>query len=218
LLQHRSREPAEFFHQLQRQLRKPKPGWAAQSALLPEPRPGNIPFSQAEPFCRKAGVLLLVYIKDHCPHLLFTRRTADMLHHRGEISFPGGGRENNEELIQTATREMQEELNVAPDSYRILGRLTPLYIPPSRFCIYPFVAGVSFRPDFAPESREVKEIIEIPVSHFLDNISLRTEEWVIRNEKRVIPFFRFKENKIWGATAMVLAEMLAVLDSMFKVT
>lgn len=213
MLRHRSLEPSVFFQRLERQIEKAKPGWAAQSALLPDPRPGNIPFSQAEPHCRKAGVLLLLFIKDNRLHLLFTRRTADVLHHRGEISFPGGAREKDEDLIQTATRETQEELNIPPDSYRILGTLTPLFIPPSRFCIYPAAAGALTRPDFIPEPREVKEAIEIPVFHLLDKSNRQTEVWTIRGEKHKIPFYRFGENKIWGATAMVLAEFLAIVKT-----
>lgn len=144
-------------------------------------------------------------------HLLFTRRTADVLHHRGEISFPGGAREDNEDLIQAAVRETQEELTISPRDYRILGSLTPLYIPPSRFCIYPAAAGASIRPDFTPEPREVKEVIEIPLAHLLDDKNRRLEKWTIRGEQRRIPFYEFGENKIWGATAMVLAEFIAIV-------
>lgn len=146
-------------------------------------------------------------------HLLFTRRTADVLHHRGEISFPGGAREDNEDLIQAAVRETQEELSISPHNYRILGSLTPLYIPPSRFCIYPAAAGALIRPEFKPEPREVEEVIEIPIAHLLDDSSLRLEEWTIHGEQRRIPFFQFGENKIWGATAMVLAEFMAILKN-----
>ncbi len=208
-----SLKPAALFHQLSRQLKKPKPGWAAQSLLLPEPRPGNIPFSVAESHCRKAGVLILLYPKNSRAHLLFTRRTADVLHHRGEISFPGGAREDKEDLIQAAVRETQEELTISPHDYRILGSLTPLYIPPSRFCIYPVAAGASIRPDFKPEPREVEEVIEIPLAHLLEDKNRRLEKWTIRGETRRIPFYKFGENKIWGATAMVLAEFIAIVKN-----
>jgi 8-oxo-dGTP pyrophosphatase MutT (NUDIX family) len=207
---------SDFFELIGQRLKKSKPGWPAQSALLPEPRPGNIPFYQAEPFCRKAGVLLLLYPRNNRLHLLFTRRTADVLHHRGEISFPGGAREEGENMIQAAFRETYEELNISPDSYLILGKLTPLYIPPSRFCIYPCAAGALTRPDFVPEPREVEEVIEIPLSHLLNEKNLLAETWTVRGEKRKIPFFQFQENKIWGATAMVLAEFLEVVKSAIR--
>lgn len=203
--------PKAFFRLLEQRLASPKPGWAAQSLLLPQPRPGQISFSQAEALCRKAGVLILLYPAGHRLHILFTRRTEDVLHHRGEISFPGGARKKNEDIIRAAVRETREELNIAPDSYRILGTLTPLYIPPSRFCIYPAAGGALSRPGFVPDPREVKEIIEIPLDHLLNKKNMETEFWILRGEKRKIPFYRFRENKIWGATAMVLSEFLTLI-------
>ncbi len=191
-----------------------KPGWSAQSKLIPEPRSGNIPFPQAEPHCRKAGVLLLLYPRKGELFLILTRRTANVLHHRGEISFPGGAREKNEDLIQTAVRETKEELNIPPEAYRILGTLTPLYIPPSRFCIYPVVAGTDSRPDSEPDPTEVEAVLEIPIGHLLNSFNRQTEEWTIHGEKKKIPFYQFRNHKIWGATAMVLAEFIAIVKTL----
>jgi len=92
--------------------------------------------------------------------------------------------------------------------------LTPLYIPPSNYCIYPVVAAADRRPDFQPSSHEVAEVIEVPVGHLLDDANIRREVWTIRGIQADVPFYFFKGHKIWGATAMVLAELIELLKKM----
>ena len=110
--------------------------------------------------------------------------------------------------MQTALREAYEEINIPPESIRILGELTPLYIPPSNYCIYPIVATAHMRPDFKPSMHEVAQVIEVPLKHLLDPKNIRKEKWSIGRNEMQVPFYSFKEHKIWGATAMVLAELV----------
>jgi 8-oxo-dGTP pyrophosphatase MutT (NUDIX family) len=109
-------------------------------------------------------------------------------------------------------RETHEELGVQLDSPRLLGCLTPLYIPPSNTCIHPVVAAISQRPEFIRSPEEVEEVIEVPLAHLQDTWNLHEEVWTIRGIPVRVPFFLFKGNKIWGATAMVLAELLELLE------
>ncbi len=209
-------EPAlvkEFTQSLEDKLSGPKPGLKAQLAMVTNPRPGHQVYHEVEDSCHKAGVLVLFYPSKDRIHLVLTRRTEQVDYHKGQISFPGGRQEKGETLEQTARREAQEELNIDPESIRILGRLTPLYIPPSNYCIYPVVAVSERRPDFRPYSLEVAEVLEVPLDHLLDPQNVRKETWKLGGAAVEVPFYAYTGHKIWGATAMVLAELLDLLSS-----
>jgi len=195
---------------LNQALNGPKPGLKAQLRMATEPRPGHEAYDEVKDSCRVAGVLVLLYPQDNRLHLVLTRRTARVDHHQSQISFPGGQQEKGEDIEQTALREAWEELAVHSESIRILGRLTPLYVPPSHYCIYPVVATTDERPGFQPSEEEVAEVIEVPVDHLLEPQSVHEETWTYRGAQYKVPFFLFGEHKIWGATAMVLAELMAV--------
>lgn len=201
-----------LLSRIEKGLWAPLPGLPAQLRMAPEPRPGQKAYFEVEETCLKAGVLVLLYPKEDRLHLLLTRRTDKVLHHRGQISFPGGEQHPGESIEATALREAEEELGIDLAGARILGRLTPLYIPPSNFCIYPTVASVSGIPDFRPQPDEVAEVLELPVDHLADHRNSRREAWIVSERRVDVPFFEFEGRKIWGATAMVLAELLALLD------
>ena len=204
----------ETMHSLEEKLSGPKPGLIAQLGMTPHPRPGHQVYYEVEDTSLKAGVLVLFYLREGKLHLVFTRRTDNVDFHKGQISFPGGRQETGEGLEQTALREAQEELKIDPDSVRILGMLTPLYIPPSNYCIYPVVGLAKGRPDFQPAQLEVAEVFEIPLAHLLNPQNIRREMWNIRGSDVEIPFYAFGEHKIWGATAMVLAELLEIIKGL----
>jgi 8-oxo-dGTP pyrophosphatase MutT (NUDIX family) len=179
--------------------------------MAPRPRPGHLRYDEVDVSCARAGVLLLIYPWNDRLHLVLTKRTEQVRHHQAQISLPGGRQEPGEDFVQTALRETDEELGVQPDSPQILGFLTPLYTPPSNTCIHPVVAAVPQRPEFIRSPEEVEEVIEVPLAHFLDPKNIHEELWTIRGIPVRVPFFLFKGNKIWGATAMVLAELIELL-------
>ena len=193
---------------LEENLKKEKPGLKAQLQMTPRPRPGHKTYLEVGEACTKAGVLILLYPRRKRLHLVLTKRTERMSHHQAQISFPGGRKEPQESLSQAALRETREELGILSGAARILGELTPLFIPPSNYCIYPIVATMSQRPHFSPSPKEVSEAIEVPLAHLLDPRNRREEEWEIRGAPVAVPFYEFKGHKVWGATAMVLAELL----------
>ncbi len=201
----------ESLNCLEEKLSGPKPGLNAQLLMTPNPRPGHQVYHEVEDTSLKAGVLALFYPRGGQLYLVLTRRTDRVDFHKGQISFPGGRLETGESLEQAALREAQEELGIDPDSIRILGTLTPLYIPPSNYCIYPVVALTETSPDFLPSPLEVAEILEIPIDHLFDPRNTRQETWQIRDADVQVPFYAFGGHKIWGATAMVLAELLEIL-------
>lgn len=198
---------------LEEGLRLPRPGLKAQLMMIPHPRPGHKVYQEVEDSCLKAGVSILLYPWRGRAHLVLTRRTGRMRHHQAQVSFPGGRQEPGESPVQAALREACEELGIPPQSLRTVGELTPLYVPPSNYCIYPVVAVAEKRPDFLPSSEEVDEVIEIPLDHLLDPLCVRKEVWSIRGMEILIPYYSFREHKIWGATAMILAELLQVVKS-----
>ncbi|MDH7512045.1 MAG: CoA pyrophosphatase [Clostridiales bacterium] len=201
------------FEALRVRLQGPKPGLKAQLKMVTSPRRGDKTYLDVGDSCLKAGVLVLLYPRKEKLYLVLTRRTSAVAHHQAQISFPGGRMDKGESAVEAAIREAHEELQIMPDSIRILGELTPLYVPPSNYCIYPVVAAVVERPDFRPSPIEVSEIIEVPVEHLLDSINVRQETWPLRGIDVSVPFYFFKGHKIWGATAMILAELVDLISS-----
>jgi len=196
---------------LERRLHREKPGLLSQIKMVPDPRPGDKTYQEAGDTCLRAGVLVLLYPREDGFYLVLTRRTAQVAHHQAQISFPGGQMDEHENAVETALREAAEELSIKPDEVRVLGELTPLYIPPSNYCIYPVVAAAARRPEFDPSPHEVAEVIEVPLDHLLDPRNVTREMWPLRGIDVTVPFYLFQGHKIWGATAMVLAELLDLL-------
>jgi len=141
-----------------------------------------------------------------------TRRPESVEYHKGQISLPGGAQENGESLCQTALREAQEEIGVTASSVELIGPLTFVYVPPSNFCIQPYVGYLPRHPEFHLAADEVAELIEAPLAALLDPAKARIEDWEIRGGIWPIPFYQFGPHKVWGATAMILAELVAMLE------
>jgi 8-oxo-dGTP pyrophosphatase MutT (NUDIX family) len=178
------------------------------TAVLPEPPP------EPDLTARMGSVLILFYQNEGQTNLVLTRRRDDLRIHAGQISFPGGGREGEESLVETALRETEEEIGVAASAVEIIGELTPAYIPPSNFFIYPFVGWYrpgsrdNGRPPFQKNPDEVDEILEFPVHRLLKQSARREEPRQIGGATISIPYFAVGEHKIWGATASILSEVV----------
>jgi 8-oxo-dGTP pyrophosphatase MutT (NUDIX family) len=202
---------------LEERLGRPLPGLPAQLRMMPvPPPPGQKTYAEVNDDCLQGAVLALLYPRSGETHLVFIRRPQTVAHHKGQIAFPGGHVETGETRAQAAVREAQEEVGLIPETARVLGALTPLYIPPSGYCIYPFVAVTDVSPGFVPQPEEVDEILEIPVAHLLDVNNHKRETWMFDIGPREVPFYAFGPHKVWGATAMVLSEFLEIFRSVEK--
>jgi 8-oxo-dGTP pyrophosphatase MutT (NUDIX family) len=201
----------DMVQNLRKALAAPLPGLAAQLAMAPRYGPDRTFTPAVEASCLKAGVMLLLYPRQDEPHIVLTRRTSTVLRHKDQIGFPGGQFEGSEDAVRAALRETSEEIGIAQGRIDILGSLTPLFIPPSNFCIYPVVGAAKGPLVFTPERREVAEILEVPLASLMDPASARTEGWTLAGQTVDVPLYAFGPHKIWGATAMVLAEFLALL-------
>ena len=196
---------------VRRALTLPLPGLAAQLRMAPAYRIKALQDRTPPPSRKEASVLILFYPRAGQLYLPLTRRADTVENHKGQISLPGGAREGDESLQATALRETCEELGACPDKWTLLGALTSLYIPPSGFLINPFVAYTPTDPTFDPDPAEVAELIETPLALLLDPAIFEREAWMIRGAPAEVPFFRIRGHKVWGATAMVLSELVTLL-------
>lgn len=195
---------------LRRRLAGTLPGTTVQLSMAPVYRQDPASARVEGKTCREAGVLALLFPVDDVPTLLLTVRRPDLKQHAGQVSFPGGRREPHETLREAALREAHEEVGLAPASVDVLGRLTPLYIPPSNFCVYPFVGAVHVPATFRPQDTEVAAVLYAPLPHLLDPATRRREPWMLRGREIEVPYLDVEGHKVWGATAMMLAELLAL--------
>ncbi len=198
------------IHHLRRRLADPLPGLDAHRDLAPSQRTFTGPDEARAAGGPEGGALILIYPLGGAPHLVLTLRRPDLRVHAGQISLPGGRVEPGESPREAALREAWEELAIPPEGLDVLGMLTPIYIPPTRYLLYPTVAARAERPDFRPQPSEVAALIEAPVAHFVGGANRRVEIWDLRGEPRRVPFFEVGPHKVWGATAMILRELAAV--------
>ena len=144
----------------------------------------------------------------YLPLTLRSRRLAD---HAGQISLPGGALENREDDRQAALRELSEELGVSAAQYKLLGRLSPVYVFVSNFRITPWLAVADASLDLCPEPEEVDEILKVPLTHLVDERN-HGRHFISRGSIQFdVPHIEWNGHRIWGATAMILGELVELL-------
>ena len=141
-------------------------------------------------------------------HAVFTRRRDDLRSHAGEISFPGGRRDDGEDLQMTALREAEEEIGLPRDAVRLVGALPPTPTVATSYGVYPFVGLIEPGLAWTPSAHEVEEVLELRLA---DLRAARTRRRLLH---RGIPFrsdvYDLGEHAvIWGATARIVGDLLA---------
>lgn len=199
--------------QIKRQLTGALPGLSQQLRMAPPYR--SVPdeaFVRAQ-HPKMAAVMLLLFEKTDALHLLLTKRVSYPGVHSGQVSFPGGKVEPEDaHRIATALRETEEEVGVPAEHVEILGELTPLYIPPSNFLVDPVVGYLAKPLPFVAQASEVAEILEIPLQQLVSPDARVQRSIPVAGSLREVPGFLWEEHFIWGATAMMLEEFLAVFS------
>lgn len=201
-----------FTHLLKQRLNGPLPGFKAYKRLAPSYRLDAQLLSTEGKKCRTSAVLVLLYPHEGVPHVLLMQRTARGDVHGGQLSFPGGACEMEEGFCDTAQREAEEELGLSRTAYEVIGELTSLYIPPSRFCVWPYVAIAPELPALMPSAEEVERIVPIPLPALQRADAVQFGEWEVRGVMERVPYFAVDAVPLWGATAMMLAELLHILE------
>jgi 8-oxo-dGTP pyrophosphatase MutT (NUDIX family) len=195
------------------------PGKKAQALLTPEFRKEFLESDMHFPNAKQAGVLILLYpdAKGDAHFVLILRKSYKGVH-SNQIAFPGGKiEENDRDIIHTALRETEEEIGVEMHNVNVVRPLTPLFIPPSNFMVYPTLAYAKSTPNFIKEDTEVERIIEVKLSDFLHDIEIETKEISTSYaHKKLVLSFNIHDYVVWGATAMMLSEFKVLMNSILK--
>ena len=154
----------------------------------------------------QAAVLVPLFLQDGRVHAVFTRRREDLRRHAGEISFPGGRRdEGDADLGATALREAEEEIGLEPSGVELIGALQPTPTIATDYAVYPFVGLIEPGQHWRASAREVAEVLELPLGALRGGYARR------RLVRRGLPIrtdtYTVERNLIWGATARILADL-----------
>jgi len=203
----------EFIEDIRQKLQGELPGQEAQFKMTHAVRRSYKP---APADARIACVMCLFYEKNDQPHVAFIQRTSKNPNdrHGGQIGFPGGKEEESDRSHEAAARrETEEEIGIKGADIDVLGALSSLYIPVSNFQVYPFVGYLDYEPKFNRQVEEVDAILEIPFSTFFKKEARKTKD--MRFSENVIlkdvPYFDLGEHVLWGATAMMMSELVELV-------
>jgi len=204
-----------FKSKLKQALNSELPAWKAHLKLAPIERAEAIKLQKIVADPKPSAVMLILYKEDKETKVLFILRSVYDGAHSGQISFPGGQKEDTDtSLIETAIRETQEEIGIKVDSADIVGKLSNLYIPNSNFIVEPYVAFLENIEELIPDRSEVQQIYRIHLNQLLDEKTIQTKEVLFLNARSIsAPCFYVDELIIWGATAMILNELVDIIKS-----
>jgi 8-oxo-dGTP pyrophosphatase MutT (NUDIX family) len=195
---------------LRHRLKAPLPGETAQQEVqVKSDIKFNFPYTieQAIP----AAVLILLFPENDDIYFFLTERTNEVEHHKGQISLPGGAWEKGEQLHETAIRETEEEIGVSKNQIHYMGSLTPFFTPVTGFMVHPFIGWCNKEPSTNIQIDEVNKLFTVSLPTLLDDQIFQSENWEIRGQKAIVPFYNFEGRKVWGVTASILSEFKLIL-------
>jgi 8-oxo-dGTP pyrophosphatase MutT (NUDIX family) len=200
-----------FVSELQEKLGSQLPGPGSQLKMAPVTRLLDLERNRSIEVPRKSAVLVLFYPDKDKTKLLLIKRALDETVHSGQISFPGGKYEKpDKDLKTTALREAHEEIGIEPKQVTLIGSLSKLYIPPSNFDVYPFVGFLEEKPQLNG-NHEVQRILKIDFDELRKPETCVEKTILHRTGKEVmVPSYTIQDEIIWGATAMILSELLEI--------
>lgn len=208
----------DFIIFLESRLKINLPGKEAQLKMAPEPTSGGRPRQiKAPEDASRSSVLVLLFPDDEQNlELVLTLRSSD-IDHGGQISFPGGRAEPGETIIETALREAEEEIGILPDTVSVIGELSELYVEHSNNRVHPVVGFVESEPEFKLFPAEVAEVFTIKLEALLLKNNLTVEDWNLRKYTYRVPYWDVHQVPLWGATAMMLNELLELYKEFKKI-
>ncbi|MEO9484184.1 MAG: CoA pyrophosphatase [Ekhidna sp.] len=204
----------ELTRFLEKRVQLSMPGESAHQIMKPK-LPNGAPLKMRhEVPPRKGGVLILLYEDQGLIHFpLIQRPNYDGIH-SGQMALPGGRFEEEDlDQYQTALRETHEEIGVHHEQVKIIGNLSEFFVAASNYMVLPVIGRIDFKPRFVPEPREVHDIITPPITDLIDPNKLKEKEITVKNGfKMQCPYFDLEGRTVWGATAMMLSEMVQILN------
>lgn len=203
--------------EIKQKFRRPLPGLASQLKMAPVTRALELEVLRDKIHAaRKSAVLILLFPEDGHLKTILIKRSEYKGFHSGQMAFPGGKREESDINYQaTALRETMEEIGVKPDDIEIVAQLSDLFIPPSNYLIKVFVGLCSQKPEYVPDNQEVQAVVEVALRDLCDDRNKRQKEFFAGalNHKVPAPYYEVNNVEIWGATAMIISELVDVLNS-----
>ncbi len=189
------------------------PGEAAQFRMAPMARKRISEMPLGDDSIRKAAVMIPLFKNLETDCLLLTVRSTYEGAHSGQVSFPGGKFDENEsDPIQVALREMEEEVGIKAEHVQIIGKLSPIFIPVSKMHVQPVIAWVHDA-NWMANRYEVAQLLEVPIHQlFQTNVIKKKSMEFIPGMPVEVPYFDIQGHVVWGATAMIISELLSVLE------
>ena len=189
------------------------PGGKAHSKMLPPGRRLKI-YERELTSVKMSSVLVLLFPEGEKLFVCLMKRPSTMKHHPGQISFPGGQVEKEDVSAEmTALREAREEVGIDPASVEVIGKLSDLFVEVSQFSIQPFLAWADRMPDFQVNSGEVEALLLFPLSDFVASEMISETEMKTVSGPLIVRYYPYNGETIWGATAMILSELIEILKS-----
>lgn len=199
-----------LIERLKNRLEEDLPGQKAQMKMAPVHR---FDFPEHPEQAKLSSVLILLYPYKDSVFTSLIKRASYNGHHSGQISFPGGKFETNDEtLIYTALREANEEVGITFDEVRILGTISSLYIPVSNIMVLPVIGYANERPEFSIDPIEVDHLLEVDINDLLKPEIIKSGFIKTHRTEIKAPYFDIEDNVVWGATAMIISEFIEVLE------
>lgn len=206
----------DFISALKNQVATDLPGERAHEKMYPSNRKEENFVVKTQQKFRESAVAILLYHENNALNCVLTQRQVYDGKHSGQISFPGGKKEDfDAEILHTALRECEEEIGFRPDTDLIIGRLTEVYIPVSGFVVHPFIFYHFEKPTFSLNEREVAELIDFPLLHLIDEQRVGTTTIPFEGNRSLkdVPYFSIEGKVVWGATAIILSELKELVKS-----
>ena len=195
------------------ELTKGLPGTDVQWQMAPKHRFSEFPTAPGKDTLN-ASVLILLYPHLESVYTVLTHRQSYDGVHSAQISFPGGKSEPADVSdIHTALREAEEEIGIDPSIISVIGTLTPLFIPVSNILVTSVIGWVKNKPELNIDPKEVAFLIDADLKKLIDPAIVKIKPYEIRGSIFEVKYFDYDDNMIWGATAMIIQELLAIIKN-----
>ncbi len=202
---------SEFIEVLKKKLTSELPGPIEHHSMLAKPLNKQYSFSNFSNQYTPASVLILIFPHENIWNFFLTKRTNKLKYHKGQISLPGGTKNRDETLEETALRETEEEIGVNKLDVSLIGKLTPYKIPVTPFKIFPFIGWMKTKPYTYPNAHEVEKIITVSVDSLINKKNKKNKIISMKDIDVSVPYFELESEHVWGATGCILNEFREIL-------